>query len=45
LLVVGASALGHHLFPAEFGPAPCDPDGYVRDLLETARLEQHLATP
>jgi len=26
-----------------FEPAPCDPDGYFRDLLETGRLEQHLA--
>lgn len=25
-----------------FEPAPCDPDGYFRDLLETGRLEQHL---
>jgi hypothetical protein len=27
---------------AVFEPAPCDPDGYFRDLLETGRLEQHL---
>jgi hypothetical protein len=26
-----------------FEPAPCDPDGYFRDLLETGRLEQHLS--
>lgn len=26
-----------------FEPAPCDPDGYFRDLLEAGRLEQHLA--
>jgi hypothetical protein len=25
-----------------FEPAPCDPDGYFRDLLETGRLGQHL---
>jgi hypothetical protein len=25
-----------------FEPAPCDPDGYFRDLLEAGRLEQHL---
>ncbi len=25
-----------------FEPAPCDPDGYFRDLLDTGRLEQHL---
>lgn len=25
-----------------FEPAPCDPDGFFRDLLETGRLEQHL---
>lgn len=26
-----------------YEPAPCDPDGYFRDLLEAGRLEQHLA--
>ena len=26
-----------------FEPAPCDPDGYFRDLVETGHLEQHLA--
>ena len=25
-----------------FEAAPCDPDGYFRDLLESGRLEQHL---
>lgn len=25
-----------------FEPAPCDPDGFFRDLLESGRLEQHL---
>ena len=25
-----------------FEPAPCDPDGFFRDLPETGRLEQHL---
>ena len=26
-----------------YEPAPCDPDGYFRDLLETGRLDEHLA--
>ncbi len=26
-----------------FEPAPCDPDGYFRDLLETGNLEEHLS--
>ena len=25
-----------------YEPAPCDPDGYYRDLLETERLREHL---
>ena len=25
-----------------FEPAPCDPDGYFRDLLQSGRLDQHL---
>ena len=25
-----------------FEPAPCDPDGFFRDLVETERLKQHL---
>lgn len=28
-----------------FEPAPCDPDGYFRDLKEAGRLDQHLSEP